>query len=166
VFLQGGGHGQFSAVPLNLLKDKEQKCDYIVTGAWSKKAVQEAQRLCAPGSVNICHSTEAEKFLRVPTDDETNKVSEGSKYVYYCTNETVNGVEFHHVPKTPEGLALVADMSSDFLSRLVPVDKFGVIWAGAQKNAGISGVTTVIIHESLLNQARPDVPVAMHYKVC
>lgn len=152
-------------MPLNLLRNKEEKSDYVVTGAWSKKAVQEAQRASNAGAVGVAFSTEADKFLRVPTDEELSRVSKESKFLYYCSNETVHGVEFQRAPQVPQGLTLVSDMSSNFLSRPIPVEKFGLIWAGAQKNAGISGVTTVIVHESLLNQARPDIPVSMHYKV-
>ncbi|KAJ8262811.1 hypothetical protein COCON_G00152680 [Conger conger] len=131
MFLQGGGTGQFSAVALNLIGLKEGRCaDYLVTGAWSAKAASEAEKY---GTVNIIHP-KLERYTTVP-DPDSWTLNPAASYVYYCANETIHGVEFNFVPDT-KGVVLVCDMSSNILSRPVDVSKFGLIFAGAQKNIG------------------------------
>lgn len=160
--MQGGGTGQFAAVPLNLLKDSSEKADYLVTGAWSKKAVQEAQKF---GQVSVVFDGASTGYTTIPSERSYNA---DAKYYYFCANETIHGVEFGEVPvKVKEeegGPVLVADMSSNFLSRPVTVSDYGVIVAGAQKNAGIAGLVIVIVRKDLLNRATPSsVPAALSY---
>ncbi|KAL5019835.1 hypothetical protein ScPMuIL_002727 [Solemya velum] len=160
VFMQGGGTGQFSAVPLNLMALKPgHKADYIVTGIWSTKAAKEAEKY---GAVNRV-ITKMDKYEVIPKQNEWN-LDPDACYVYYCANETVHGVEFSYVPET-YGVPLVCDMSSNILSRHVDVSKFGVIYAGAQKNIGCAGVTLVIIREDLIGYALPYCPVVFDYSV-
>uniref|UniRef100_A0A8C9F7P7 Phosphoserine aminotransferase 1 n=1 Tax=Pavo cristatus TaxID=9049 RepID=A0A8C9F7P7_PAVCR len=159
IFLQGGGSGQFSAVPLNLIGLKEgRQADYVVTGAWSAKAAKEAEKYA---KVNIVHP-KLSAYTNIP-DPATWNLNPDASYVYYCANETVHGVEFDFVPDV-KGAVLVCDMSSNFLSRPVDVSKFGVIFAGAQKNVGCAGVTVVIVREDLLGFALKECPVVMDYK--
>lgn len=160
MFMQGGGSGQFSAVPLNLIGLKEGRCaDYLVTGTWSAKAAKEAEKY---GTVNIVNP-KLESYTTVP-DPSTWTLSSSASYVYYCCNETVHGVEFNFVPNA-KGSVLVCDMSSNFLSRPVDVSKFGLIFAGAQKNVGCAGVTVVIVREDLLGKALKECPVVLDYQV-
>ncbi|XP_067424839.1 phosphoserine aminotransferase [Emydura macquarii macquarii] len=160
LFLQGGGSGQFSAVPLNLIGLKEGRCaDYVVTGAWSAKAAKEAEKYA---KVNIVHP-KLGSYTKIPDTSSWNLNLDAS-YVYYCANETVHGVEFDFVPDV-RGAVLVCDMSSNFLSRPVDVSKFGVIFAGAQKNIGCAGVTVVIVREDLLGFALKECPIVLDYKV-
>lgn len=160
IFLQGGGTGQFSAVPLNLIGLKEEKCaDYVVTGAWSANAAKEAEKY---GKVNIVHS-KLDAYTAIPNPSSWN-LNPNASYVYYCANETVHGVEFPFIPDT-KGTVLVCDMSSSFLSKSVDVTKFGLIFAGAQKNIGCAGVTVVIIKEDLLGHALKECPIIFDYKV-
>ncbi|CAK8678294.1 unnamed protein product [Clavelina lepadiformis] len=160
LFLQGGATAQFSAVPLNLLQ-RSPNCsaDYIVTGTWSAKAVKEAQKY---GKVHIVHQP-LEKYSRVPEQEEFDLDPEAA-YVYYCDNETVNGVEFSYVPDTGN-VPLVADMSSNILSKPVDVSKFGIILAGAQKNIGCAGVTLAIIREDLVGYCMKQCPTILDYKI-
>ncbi|KAM6227751.1 phosphoserine aminotransferase isoform 1-T1 [Spheniscus humboldti] len=159
IFLQGGGSGQFSAVPLNLIGLKEGRhADYVVTGAWSAKAAKEAEKYA---KVNIVHP-KLGTYTNIP-DPSTWNLNPDASYVYYCANETVHGVEFDFVPDV-KGAVLVCDMSSNFLSRPVDVSKFGVIFAGAQKNVGCAGVTVVIVREDLLGFALKECPVVLDYK--
>jgi len=160
LFLQGGGNGQFAGVPLNLMGLREGKsADYIITGAWSAKAAKEAEKY---GKVNLVFP-KPEKYHGIPCQSTWTLNPEAS-YVHYCANETVHGVEFHDVPDT-NGVPLVVDMSSNILSRPVDVTKFGLIYAGAQKNIGCAGVTLVIIREDLLGHALPICPTIFDYKV-
>ncbi|XP_056148723.1 phosphoserine aminotransferase [Lampris incognitus] len=160
MFLQGGGSGQFSAVPLNLIGLKEDMCaDYIVTGTWSAKAAKEAEKY---GKVNVVHP-KLDAYTKIP-DPHSWTLSPSASYVYYCCNETVHGVEYNFIPKT-DGVILVSDMSSNFLSRPVDVSKFGLIFAGAQKNVGCAGVTVVIVREDLLGHALNECPIVLDYKV-
>ncbi|HYW91908.1 MAG TPA: 3-phosphoserine/phosphohydroxythreonine transaminase [Gammaproteobacteria bacterium] len=158
LFLQGGATGQFAAVPLNLLGECEE-ADYINTGNWSKKAIAEGKRYC---QVNIAATAEAEGFTRVPAPD-TWKLDPRAAYVHYTPNETIGGVEFHWTPDTGD-VPLVADMSSTILSRPVDVARHGVIYAGAQKNIGPSGLTVVIVREDLLDRADPRTPGILDWK--
>ncbi|MCC4263091.1 3-phosphoserine/phosphohydroxythreonine transaminase [Oceanimonas baumannii] len=156
LFLQGGGRGQFAAVALNLM-GKNAKADYIVTGQWSRSAVAEAEKV---GQVRVLDGFEAgtePKKLATSWDlDPT------AAYVHYCPNETVEGIEYDFIPETGN-VPLVADMSSTILSRPVDVSKFGIIYAGAQKNIGPSGLAVVIVRDDLLDQACPNVPAIMDY---
>ena len=144
LFLQGGATGQFAAIPMNLLRGKN-KADYILTGSWGKKAIGEAKKYC---EVNVAASSESEKFTTIPTFDHW-ALNTDAAYVHYTPNETIEGVEFHWIPETGD-VPLVGDMSSTILSRPVDVGRFGLIYAGAQKNIGPAGVTLVIVREDLI----------------
>ncbi|MCP5160632.1 MAG: 3-phosphoserine/phosphohydroxythreonine transaminase [Hahellaceae bacterium] len=159
LFLQGGATGQFSAVPLNLLGNAAS-ADYINTGIWSKKAIAEAKRYT---SVNVAASTESENFMRVPTQAEL-RLTGDAAYVHYTPNETIGGLEFQWIPEVGDK-PLVADMSSSILSRPLDVSRFGVIYAGAQKNIGPAGICIAIVRKDLLDRERPETPVSMSYKV-
>jgi phosphoserine aminotransferase len=155
LFLQGGATLQFAQVPMNLLRGKT-KADYVVTGEWSKKAVKEAQKFC---DVGIAASSEDRSFTYAPKQW---KVRPDAAYVHYCSNETIGGVEYHEAPQT--ALPLVADASSHFLSRPIEVAKFGLIYAGAQKNVGPAGLTIALAREDLLGQATRSTPSVLDYK--
>lgn len=159
IFLQGGGTGQFSAVPLNLCSSPDDTADYIVTGTWSSKAAQEAEKYCKVNRVLPKTSI----YTGIPNQSEW-KLSNNAKYVYYCANETIHGIEFDFIPET-NGVPIVCDMSSDVLTRPIDVSKFGVIFAGAQKNAGIPGVTFVIVREDLLGKGMRICPTVFDYKI-
>ena len=159
LFLAGGATLQFAAIPLNLLGGKG-KADYVVTGEWSKKALKEAQSLC---DAHIAASSEDRKFTYAPYQGAW-KVRADAAYVHYCSNETIGGVEFHWVPDAG-GVPLVADASSHILSRPLDVSKFGLIYAGAQKNIGPAGLTIVIVREDLLGYARKGTPSVLDYKL-
>lgn len=146
LFLQGGASSQFAMVPMNLLRGGDLAA-YLNTGSWSKKAIAEAKRFCA---VEIAASTEDTQFTRAPTQGELN-LSPEVAYVHYTPNETVEGVEFPFVPETSD-IPLAADMSSTLLSRPIDVSRYGVIYAGAQKNLGPAGLTVVIVREDLIGQ--------------
>ena len=158
LFMQGGASAQFSLVPLNLSR-ADWVVDYINTGHWSKKAIAEARRYCA---VNVAADAGGE-YLRVPPQREF-KLSSEPAYLHYTPNETISGVEFHYVP-AGRGVPLVADMSSTILSRPVDVSKFGLIYAGAQKNIGPSGLTIVIARGDLLGHARAETPAVFNYQL-
>jgi phosphoserine aminotransferase len=159
LFLQGGATLQFAAVPLNIAPTGSV-VDYVVTGNWGEKAVQEAQRYV---SVNVAANAKASKFTTVP-DPRTWQVSSSAAYLHYTPNETVFGVEFHSVPEVSDA-PLVADMSSTLLSRPIDVSRFGIIYAGAQKNIGPSGLAIVIVREDLLGKARRETPGVVDYKL-
>jgi phosphoserine aminotransferase len=160
LFLQGGASSQFAMVPLNLLRGKGT-ADYYRTGSWSKKAIAEAKRYC---DVNIVADTEIDgKFTTVP-DAASVKLNPDAAYVHYTPNETIEGVEFDYVPDTGN-VPLVADMSSTILSRPIDVSKFGVIYAGAQKNIGPAGLTIVIVREDLLGETREGTPAMFDWAV-
>ena len=158
LFLQGGASSQFAMVPLNLLRDRKT-VDYVNTGAWSKKAIAEAKRYC---EVHIAATTEGDKFTRAPAQSELDLHADAA-YVHYTPNETIGGVEFPYVPETGD-VPLVADMSSTILSRPVDVSRFGLIYAGAQKNVGPAGLTLVIVREELIGHALPIAPTMFDYK--
>ena len=159
LFLAGGATLQFAAIPLNLLGGKG-KADFIVTGEWSRKAVIEAQRYC---DAHVAASSEDGNFSYAP-GQETWKVRAGTAYVHYCSNETIGGVEFHWVPDAG-AVPLVADASSHILSRPLDVSKFGLIYAGAQKNIGPAGLTIVIVREDLIGDAQKGTPSVLDYKL-
>lgn len=159
LFLQGGASLQFSMVPLNLMPPKN-KADYILTGSWSKKAQKEAKRV---GTVNVAASTEAENFSRIPKQSEL-KLDPDAAYVHYTSNNTIYGTEWHYEPETGN-VPLVCDASSDILSKKVNVNKFGLIYAGAQKNMGPSGVTMIIIRKDLLERSSDSLHTMLNYKI-
>ena len=159
LFMQGGGASQFSVVPLNL-SAPDASVDYLVTGHWSKRAIAEAQRLIA--HVNVAADESASNYTTAP-GQEALKLTAGAAYVHYCPNETIGGVEFPYVPETG-AVPLVADMSSTILSRPLDVSRFGLIYAGAQKNIGPSGLVVVIVREDLLGRARKDIPAVWSYR--
>ena len=153
LFLQGGATAQFSAVPLNLTGSADDVAAYVSTGSWSKKAIAEAKRYCR---VTVAASSEATNFDRVPPQAEW-EVPADARYVHVCPNETIGGVEFPFVPDVGE-TPLVADFSSTILSRPVDVARYGVLYAGAQKNIGPAGIAVVIVRRDLLGRARPETP--------
>ena len=157
LFLQGGATLQFAAVAMNLMT-KNGKADYIVTGSFSKKAAKEAKKY---GTVNIAASTEEENFTRIPRQEEL-KLSPDADYVHICFNNTIYGTHWDYVPETGN-VPLVADMSSCILSEEVDVSKFGLIYAGAQKNMAPAGLTIVIVREDLIGNAMPTTPIIMDY---
>lgn len=158
LFLQGGASLQFSMVPLNLMPPAN-KADYIVTGAWSKKAVKEAKRVGVP---NVVYTAEATNFDRVPTQDEL-KFDPEAAYVHYTSNNTIFGTQFDYVPEVGN-IPLVCDMSSDILYKKIDVSKFALIYAGAQKNIGPSGVTLVIIRKDMLERCPDSLHTMLNYK--
>jgi len=159
LFLQGGASLQFSMVPMNLLPSGGT-ADYIVTGSWSQKAVKEARRV---GAVNIAATTEAEKFNRIPNQDEI-KLSSNAAYVHYTSNNTIFGTEWQYMPALGSA-PVVCDASSDIFSRPIDVAKHAVIYAGAQKNLGPSGVTLVIIRDDLVKRSPATLPTMLNYGV-
>ncbi len=146
LFLQGGASLQFSMIPLNFLQ-RDETADYIVTGAWGKKALKEAKRC---GNANAIFSTADEGFKSIPAQDELN-FSQNAKYVHYTSNETIEGVEFKY-DLDGKGIPVVCDASSNILSKPLDIEKYAFIYAGAQKNIGPSGVTLVIIRDDLIEQ--------------
>ena len=159
LFMQGGASLQFSPLPLNLATGSG-KIDQIVTGQWSKKALAEGKRYA---DVNVAATTADENFTRAPSQDELN-LSADADYLHYCPNETIGGVSFDYIPETA-GAPLVADLSSAILSEPVDVSRFGVIYAGAQKNIGPAGLCVVIIREDLLGKAAAVTPTMLNYQV-
>jgi len=158
MFLQGGASTQFAAVPLNLLAGRG-KADYVNTGAWSKKAIAEAKRYC---DVNVVASSEAEKFTTVPAQDSWNCDADAA-YLHYTPNETIGGVEFPFIPDCGD-VPLVVDVSSTILSRPMDISRFGVIYAGAQKNIGPAGLTLVIVRDDLIGKAMDSTPAMLNWQ--
>ncbi len=157
LFLQGGASSQFFMIPMNLLGDGK-KATYLNTGTWSKKAIKEARLF---GDIDVAFSSEDQTFNRVPTQDEYT-VAPDSEYFYFVSNNTIYGTQFPKFPETDS--ILISDMSSDILSRKIDVSKFGIIFAGAQKNMGPSGVTIVIIRDDLLDRTPAGTPTMLTYK--
>jgi len=158
LFLQGGAIGQNAIVPMNMLRGKTS-ADYINTGEWAKKSIKEAKNYC---KVNVAATAEDTGFTSVPKQS-TWKLDPNAAYVHICSNETIGGVEYHWVPDTG-AVPLIADMSSNILSQPIDVSKYGLIYAGAQKNIGPAGLTIVIVREDLLGNALPITPSAFDYK--
>ncbi|ORU90235.1 MAG: 3-phosphoserine/phosphohydroxythreonine aminotransferase [Cycloclasticus sp. symbiont of Poecilosclerida sp. M] len=158
LFLQGGATSQFSMVPMNLLQGKQKAC-YVNTGAWSKKAIKEAKTHC---DVHLSASSEGDNFTSIPAVDSWD-IAQDAAYLHYTSNETIGGVEFQSIPDVG-GLELVADMSSNILSREIDVNKFGVIYAGGQKNMGPSGIALVIVREDLIGNVVAGAPSMFDYK--
>ena len=163
LFLSGGASSQFAMVPMNLLRGKKS-ADYINTGEWSKKAIKEAKKYCA---VNIAASSEDANFTYVPPQD-TWDIDPNAAYLHYTPNETIGGVEFNWIPDLAHlnvDVPLVADISSTFMSRPLDITRFGLIYAGAQKNMGPAGLTVVIVREDLLGTTVPGTPTMFDYKI-
>lgn len=158
MFLQGGAHLQFTMIPMNL-RAAGQSADYIVTGTWSKTAVKEAQKL---GATRLAASTEADGFKGFP---EKLDLDSKAAYLHYTSNETIHGVEYFVEPTPPAGVPLVCDASSDFISHPIDVSKYALIYGGAQKNAGPSGVTIVIARDDMIERTPANLPVMLDYKV-
>lgn len=159
MFLQGGASTQFYMAPLNFL-DENETVDYINTGTWSKKAIKEAKRF---GNVNVAFSSESGNFNRVPANNELS-LTPDAKYVHFTSNNTIFGTQFKAEPET-NGVPLICDASSDFLSRPIDIDKYGMIYAGAQKNLGPAGVTVVIMKKDFLSTIKKDnIPTMADYR--
>ena len=159
LFLQGGASLQFSMVPMNLLP-QGRSADYIVTGVWAQKAVKEAQRV---GTVRVAATTEGDNFSRVPKPAEL-QLDRGAAYVHYTTNNTIYGTQWHYTPEVGD-VPLVADASSDIFSRPIDTGKYGLIYAGAQKNLAPAGVTLVIIQDNLLKRTPATLATMLQYGV-
>ena len=158
LFLQGGASLQFSMIPMNLLP-KDGSADYIITGSWGKKALKEAKR---EGQTSVAATMADGGFTRAPAQDELT-LNPGAAYVHFTTNETIEGVEFKTEPETGD-VPLIADASSDILSHPIPAEKYAMIYAGAQKNMGPSGVTLVIIRDDLLGRIPDNLPTMLDYR--
>ncbi len=159
LFLQGGASQQFAEIPLNLLPEGGT-ADYVETGIWSKKAIDEARRF---GHVNVAASAKPYDYLAIPGQNEW-QLSKNAAYLHYASNETIGGLQFDWTPQTDD-VPLVVDMSSDILSRPIDVSQYGLIYAGAQKNIGPSGLVVVIVREDLLGHARSSCPTMLDYKI-
>ena len=159
LFLQGGASQQFAEIPLNLLPE-DGVADYIDTGIWSKKAIEEAQRF---GNVNVAASAKGYDYFAIPGQNDW-QLSKNAAYLHYASNETIGGLQFDWVPDVGD-TPLVVDMSSDILSRPIDVSQYGLIYAGAQKNIGPSGLVVAIVREDLLGRARSSCPTMLNYKV-
>ena len=159
LFMHGGAAGQFAIVPMNLLRGRTV-ASYVNTGHWSTRAIAEAKRYC---KVSVAASSEEAKFTYAPKQERW-KIDPEAAYVHYTPNETIGGVEFHWIPRT-DGVPLVADASSTLLSRPLDVSRFGLIYAGAQKNMGPAGLAIVIVRDDLIGQAAPYTPTIFDYKV-
>jgi len=159
LFLQGGATLQFEMIPINLLRGKAG-ADYVHTGEWAKKAIKEAKLF---GQVNVAASSEDANFSYAPAQKDW-KLDRNAAYVHYTANETIGGVEFHWTPDTGD-VPLVCDMSSNILSKPVDVSKYGLIYAGAQKNIGPAGLTIVIVRDDLIGKAVPTPPTMLDYKI-
>ena len=159
LFMQGGAIGENAIVPMNLI-GRTGRADYVNTGEWSKKSIKEAKTY---GSINVAATAESSGFTAIPKQD-TWKLDPQAAYVHICSNETIGGVEYHWTPDTGS-VPLVADMSSNILSRRIDVSRYGLIYAGAQKNMGPSGLTVVIVRDDLLGHALPITPSAFNYRI-
>jgi phosphoserine aminotransferase len=160
LFLQGGALLQFGMIAMNFLRNTGKAADYIVTGTWSKKAADEAK---TQGNVHVAFDGKPTNFTRVPKQGELN-LDPNAAYVYMTSNETIQGVQFQSEPEVGD-VPLVCDASSDFLCRPVPVERYGILYACAQKNAGPAGVTVVIIRDDLVAKAPSDLPSMLNYRV-
>jgi phosphoserine aminotransferase len=160
MFLQGGASLQFAMLPMNL-RPAGASADYIITGAWSKTAMKEAQKL---GATRAAANTESSGFNRLPAASEI-QADPQAAYLHFTHNETIHGVEFKTEPVPPAGVPLVCDVSSDFLSQPIDVSKYALIYAGAQKNAGPAGVTVVIARDDMLARTPANLPVMLDYKL-
>jgi phosphoserine aminotransferase len=159
LFLQGGASLQFSMIPMNFLPPN-QTADYVVTGVWGKKAVKEAKKI---GNVNVVFSGEERGFRSIPTQEELN-FSPNAAYIHYTSNETIDGVEFHY-DLDAGGIPIVCDASSNIMSRKIDAEKYALIYAGAQKNLGPSGVTLIILRDDLLGKIPGNLPSPLDYRI-
>jgi phosphoserine aminotransferase len=159
MFLGGGATLQFGMVPMNFLWGGKS-CDFTVTGAWAKKAYEDAKKI---GTVNVLYDGKPDNYLNLP-DPKSLKVTPGAAYVHLTSNETIGGVQWHDWPETGN-VPLFCDMSSDFMSRRIPVDKFSLIYAGAQKNVGPAGAAVVIMREDLLERCPASIPAYLDYRL-
>ena len=160
LFLGGGGNGQFSSIPMNLCSELgKHTVDYVLTGSWSVKGAEEAAKYC---KVNLV--TEKKKSYTSVPDVSSWKTSDNATYLYYCDNETIDGVEFPTTPENPKNVPLVCDMTSSFLTKPIDVSKYGAIIAGTQKNVGIAGLAIVIVKRSLINPMSI-CPTVLNYKI-
>ena len=157
MFMQGGAHLQFSMIPMNL-RAAGASADYIVTGTWSKTAIKEAKKL---GTARAAANTEADGFNCIPAKLD---LDPKAAYLHFTSNETIHGVEFFTEPTPPDGVPLVCDTSSNFISRPIDVSKYAFLYAGAQKNAGPSGVTVVIARDDMIERTPENLPVMLDYK--
>lgn len=157
LFLQGGASLQFAMIPMNL-RAQGQVADYVDTGSWASKAIKEAK---LGGAVNVAWSGKEENYVRMPLQSELN-LSSDAAYVHICSNETIGGIRYPAFPKTDA--PLIADMSSEIMSRVIDVDNFGMIYAGAQKNIGPSGLALVIIRNDLIERTPDTTPIFLRYK--
>jgi phosphoserine aminotransferase len=158
LFLQGGAIGENAIVPMNMLRGRAS-ADYVDTGEWSKKSIKEAKKYAR---VNVAASSEKDGYTSIPPQQEW-RLDPGAAYVHICSNETIGGVEYHWTPELGE-VPLVADMSSNFISRPIDVSRYGLIYAGTQKNVGPAGATIVIVRDDLIGQSLPITPSAFDYK--
>lgn len=159
LFLQGGAQMQFAMVPLNLLRGSGKSADYVLTGSWGKKAIQAAK---TQGDVRVAYDAKATNYDRVPQQAQLD-LDPHAAYVHVTSNETIQGVQFPREPETGD-VPLVCDSSSDILCRPVPIERYGILYACAQKNAGPAGVTVVIIRDDLLERVGDDLPLMLDYK--
>ncbi|MDG2221354.1 MAG: 3-phosphoserine/phosphohydroxythreonine transaminase [Rubripirellula sp.] len=160
LFLQGGAALQFSMIPANLLRDSGKTAQYLLTGSWGKKAVAEAKK---EGDVEVLYDAKDSNYDHVPSPSDY-QVSDSAAYLYYCSNETIQGVQFASEPECPDSVPLVSDASSDFLCRPLPMDKYGLLYACAQKNAGPAGVTVAIVRRDLLERGSEQLPGYLQYR--
>jgi phosphoserine aminotransferase len=159
LFLQGGSALQFSMIPANLLRGTGKTAQYLLTGAWGKKAINEAKK---EGDVETIYDAKDSNYNHVPAAGDYT-ARDDAAYLYYCSNETIQGVQFSQLPPCPASVPLVTDASSDFLSRPLPIEKFGIVFACAQKNAGPAGVTVAIVRRDLLDHGSDDLPGYLNY---
>lgn len=160
LFLQGGAALQFSMIPANLLRGTDKTAQYLLTGSWSKKSLGEAKK---EGNVETIYDASESNYNHVPSPSDYS-VSDSAAYLYYCSNETIQGVQFGTEPECPDTVPLVCDASSDFLCRPLPIDKYGILYACAQKNAGPAGVTVVVIRKDLLERGSDQLPGYLQYR--
>ncbi len=159
LFLHGGASLQFSMVPINLLRGSGKPADYIITGSWAKKAIKEAQR---EGETNVAWDGSGDNFKRVPKDSEL-QLSSDAAYCHYTSNETIQGIEFDKEPDTGD-VPLICDASSNFLSKPLAMDRYGILYAGAQKNAGPAGVAIVIMREDMIERFGEETHAMLDYR--
>jgi len=160
MFMQGGATLQFSAVAANLLRGTGKKAEYLLTGSWGKKAIKEAKK---EGEVGVLFDAAATNYDRLPNASDY-ACPDDAAYLYYCSNETIQGVQFAGEPDCPSSVPLVSDASSDFLCRPLPINQYGLVYACAQKNAGPAGVTVVVMRKDLIDLADENIPGYLHYK--
>lgn len=159
LFLQGGAALQFSMIPANLLRGTDKTASYLQTGTWGKKAIAEAKK---EGNVNVAYDASESGFNHVPAADDYS-VADDAAYLYFCNNETIQGVQFPSEPECPAGVPLICDSSSDFLYRPLDINKYGMMYACAQKNAGPAGVTVVVMRRDLLDRGSDSLPGYLNY---